>query len=71
VNRINHNKLLHSKWTAAQPQNREKHFIVTKVNIDSGSATGTCIIEAVRSKREIELEWRELKKSEEWKPGWL
>ena len=34
MNRINPNKLQHSKWTAVQPCNREKHFLVTTVNRD-------------------------------------
>lgn len=29
--RLNPRKLLLSKWTAAQPQNRERHFLVTEL----------------------------------------
>ncbi|MDQ7911505.1 TIGR02450 family Trp-rich protein [Pseudomonas sp. 102515] len=29
---INPNKLLLSKWTAVQPRERQKHFIVTRVH---------------------------------------
>jgi len=31
MNRINPKKLQHSKWTAVQPRNKEKHFLVTAV----------------------------------------
>ena len=30
-NAVSPKKLLHTKWTAVVPRNREKHFIVTKV----------------------------------------
>ncbi|MDH3987431.1 MAG: TIGR02450 family Trp-rich protein, partial [Gammaproteobacteria bacterium] len=33
-NKINPKKLLKSKWTAAEPKNREKHFMVTEVEFD-------------------------------------
>ena len=31
MNRINPAKLLLSKWTAARPRNKEKHFLVTEL----------------------------------------
>ncbi|PHX31168.1 hypothetical protein AO354_03220 [Pseudomonas syringae pv. syringae] len=31
MNQINPRKLLLSKWTAATPLNREKHFLVTEL----------------------------------------
>ena len=31
MNRINPAKLLHSKWTAVEPKNKEKHFLVVEV----------------------------------------
>ena len=34
MNRINPRKLLLSKWTAAQPKHREKHFLVTQLFCD-------------------------------------
>jgi hypothetical protein len=30
-NALSPKKLLHSKWTAVEPRNKEKHFLVTKV----------------------------------------
>jgi tryptophan-rich hypothetical protein len=32
--RLNPRKLLLSKWTAVQPQNREKHFLVSELFCD-------------------------------------
>ena len=32
--RLNPGKLLLSKWTAVQPQNREKHFLVSQLFCD-------------------------------------
>jgi tryptophan-rich hypothetical protein len=31
LRRLNQNKLLLSKWTAATPKNKEKHFLVTQL----------------------------------------
>ncbi len=71
MNRINPAKLHHSKWTAAQPVNREKHFLVTKVITDSKKVPQRCVLEAVASQRTVELDWRELKDSAQWRMGWL
>jgi tryptophan-rich hypothetical protein len=70
MNRINPKKLLQSKWTAAEPQNREKHWLVTEVRCDAAGVVQTCLLEAVHSRRELELHWRELKNSERWQLGW-
>ena len=67
---INPRKLLRSKWTAAAPKNREKHFIITKVEYDEAGAVTECIIEAVHSGREISLDWRELRVTDVWLQGW-
>ena len=37
--RLNPRKLLLSKWTAAQPQNRERHFLVTALIRDGAKAS--------------------------------
>jgi tryptophan-rich hypothetical protein len=70
MNRINPKKLHHSKWTAVQPRDKEKHFLVTDVRCDAAGHPQTCILEAVHSHREIELPWRELKDVESWRAGW-
>jgi tryptophan-rich hypothetical protein len=70
MNRVNPKKLLQSKWTAAQPENREKHWLVTDVRRDDAGAVQTCILEAVHSRREIELDWHDLKDADRWRVGW-
>lgn len=34
MHQINPKKLLHSKWTAVKPENKEKHFMVTEMEFD-------------------------------------
>jgi tryptophan-rich hypothetical protein len=70
MNHINPYKLQLSKWTALQPRNREKHFLVTAVNYDFEDRPQSCILEAVYSRRETEIDWRELKKDDRWLMGW-
>ena len=64
------NKLLHSKWTAVSPQNKEKHFMVTRVEFDEENNVVECIIEAVLTKREQSINWRSLEDPKVWKMGW-
>ena len=66
-------KLLHSKWTAVTPINREKHFIIVKVLHDDEDAQKVLevTIEAVLSKRHQTLHWRDLSDDTRWKAGWL
>jgi len=70
MNRIHPKKLLHSKWTAAEPCNKEKHFLVTRVLRDAEEVPQTCIVEAVHSGREYEVPWRELRDTARWRLGW-
>ncbi|PKM31395.1 MAG: TIGR02450 family Trp-rich protein [Gammaproteobacteria bacterium HGW-Gammaproteobacteria-11] len=70
MNRFNPRKLLHSKWTAVQPRNREKHFMVIAC-IEDEQATITGVeLEAVHSRRSEILDWRRLQDSELWRQGW-
>ncbi len=69
-NQINPNKLLLSKWTAVKPQKKEKHFWVTRVIKDEQLFVVACILEAVFSGREYELDWRVLKDADSWLMGW-
>ena len=71
MNPVNPKKLHHSKWTAVQPRNKEKHFLVTDVILDADGHPQTCSLEAVLSRREIRLDWRELEDSTRWRIGWL
>lgn len=70
MNRINPNKLLNSKWTAIQPVNRHRHFIVTSVIKSDDGLITTCEIEAVLTRKVSEIDWRELKDSDRWAIGW-
>ena len=70
MNRIIPKKLIHSKWTRVSPLNKERHFIVTKVEFDENSAIIHCSIEAVITKREEEINWIELKDEKIWLHGW-
>jgi tryptophan-rich hypothetical protein len=65
-------KLLHSKWTAAIPVNKEKHFIVTALIAPEAPGTQVDIIamEAVRGGRSFTLRWRELLDADQWLQGW-
>ena len=70
LNRLNPKKLLHSKWTAANPVNREKHFLVTEVEFDEQGLVIHCLIEAIRTRRTSAISWRSLKNQEDWRMGW-
>ena len=70
MNRINPSKLLLSKWTAAQPQNREKHFLVTELFRDEEGTVLDVELEAVLTKRSERLDWQTLKNSDTWILGW-
>jgi tryptophan-rich hypothetical protein len=70
MNSIHPNKLKLSKWTARQPLNREKHFLVTKVSRDERGCVTDCQLEAVISKKIYHIDWRQLKDSQIWLNGW-
>ena len=70
MQRLTAKKLLHSKWTALAPTNKEKHFLVTDVEFDEDGTVLRCVIEAVMTKREREIDWQELKNQQAWKMGW-
>lgn len=68
--RLTPRKLLLSKWTAAKPQNREKHFLVTELFCDEDGSVLQIELQAVLSKRAWRLDWRELQDAERWLMGW-
>ena len=69
---LNPRKLLHSKWTAVNPQHKEKHFLVTQIIEPEppGSPVVAIALEAVHSKRARIIPWRELTDSTRWTRGW-
>ena len=69
-NQINPRKLLHSKWTAVEPMEREKHFLVTDVEFDEEGVVIHCELEAVISHNLYPINWRDLKDASRWKQGW-
>ncbi len=69
MNNINPKKLKRSKWTAVVPLHREKHFIVTNVEFEENKIV-SCIIEAIISGREQDIDWQTLKDSNLWHVGW-
>ena len=72
-NAVSPKKLLHTKWTAVEPRNKEKHFIVTKVIEPEppGATVVSVEIEAVHSKRARIIEWQELTDATLWRRGWV
>lgn len=70
MNKINPKALLHSKWSRVDIVNKEKHFIVTKVSFNEFQQVTDCIIEAVMTKNEYSINWRDLKSEYLWTIGW-
>ena len=70
MNKISPKALLHSKWTHLNVTNKEKHFIVTVVKFDENQVIIECVIEAVFTKNEYAIDWRELKLTDKWRIGW-
>ena len=70
MNQFNPKKLLNSKWTAVSVKNKEKHFIVTTLDLDEENQIVHCIIQAVYSNNEYEINWIDLKDTQNWLQGW-
>ena len=70
MNKINPKSLLHSKWTKVIVNKKEKHFMITSVKFDENKNVIECIIEAVMTKNEYKINWRDLKCIDQWRMGW-
>ena len=70
MRRLNPNKLLLSKWTAARPQNREKHFLVSELFYDEAGSVLQVELQAVLTRRSEQIDWRQLQDDEVWLSGW-
>ena len=70
MNRINPAKLLLSKWTAARPRNKEKHFLVTELFRDEEGTVLEIELQAVMTRRGERLPWQTLQDAGAWKIGW-
>lgn len=66
-------KLLHSKWTAVAPVDREKHFMVTHVYLpeDPAAPIEWIDLEAVYTKRVERMHWQALADETRWRQGWI
>lgn len=73
MNLLQPNKLLLSKWTAAKPMSKEKHFLVSKVvaPVLEGEKVEWIDLEAVHSKATRRIDWRELRDETQWRRGWV
>ncbi|KJV05602.1 TIGR02450 family Trp-rich protein [Methylocucumis oryzae] len=70
MNQINPKKLLHSKWTAVAPKQKERHFMVTKLIRSENEVIIACELEAVINNNLYELDWQALKDTSYWLMGW-
>ncbi len=70
MNRFSPAKLKLSKWTATQPINREKHFLVTDLEHDEAGVLLRVELQAVHSGRSEWLDWRVLRDAQVLAMGW-
>lgn len=72
-NPLNPKKLLLSKWTAAKPTHKRKHFLVSKVILPETpeAAIEFIELEAVFDQSVQVIAWRDLKDREIWLQGWV
>lgn len=70
MNKISPKALLRSKWTATNVKNKEKHFIITEVEYDEDKSVVRCVMQAILTKHEYDINWRDLKDSQQWRFGW-
>lgn len=70
MHRINPSKLQLSKWTAVQPLDRERHFLVTELYRDEEGRVLEVELQAVLTGRSARCDWRVLKDDSRWLMGW-
>lgn len=68
--RLEPRKLLLSKWTAAHPRQREKHFLVTELFRDEEGTVIEIELQAVLTRRSERLPWQVLRDAQTWLMGW-
>ncbi|NHR05325.1 TIGR02450 family Trp-rich protein [Chromobacterium haemolyticum] len=69
--RLNPEKLLLSKWTAAAPRDKEKHFLVVALGrLAPDGPVETVTLEAVYTRRQRTVPWQALRDDEQWRQGW-
>ncbi len=69
----NKKKLLNSKWTAIKPENKEKHFNVTKVILseDDEQVVFYIILTAILTSKDYKIFYRDLENEDKWMQGWF
>jgi tryptophan-rich hypothetical protein len=70
MNKVSPKTLIHSKWTNVEVVNKEKHFIIVDVEFDDSHKVIECIIEAVMTNNQYNINWRDLKDTKKWRIGW-
>ena len=72
MNKLSPKKLLLTKWTAVQPIDKQKHFLVSKVILPElpSEKIEFVEIEAVYSQKTSLTSWRDLTNSEIRLQGW-
>ena len=70
MRKLNPEKLYHSKWTAVVVQNKQKHFMVTRLIRDDHDNVVACEIEAVINRKSRQMDWQELCDPVCWKQDW-
>ncbi|WP_375748839.1 TIGR02450 family Trp-rich protein [Vibrio sp. HN007] len=70
MNQVNPKALKNSKWTKVSVSGKEKHFMITSVTFDEQQRVTECVMEAMITGNEYQMDWRELKDSVIWKIGW-
>ena len=70
--RLNPKKLLMSKWTAAHPEHKEKHFLVVTLlePEQPDAATDMIELEAIYSGKRYTMPWQALLDQNIWLQGW-
>ena len=70
---VNPKKRMLTKWTAVNPINKEKHFMVTKIVMPDliKLPIEFIALEAVFSGRKQLLAWKQLNDSTLWLQGWV
>ncbi len=72
-NHPNKKKLLNSKWTAAEPKNKEKHFTVTEVKLNDNDPQiiDFIVLTAIFTGKTYQINHRQLENESSWKQGWV
>ncbi len=49
---------------------KEKHFLVITLEVDEDQTISKCVLQALMSKRDINIKWQDLKDPQKWVQGW-